>query len=473
MWLDAATVAFAAHGRLSGIDAAEFASRLLPALEAIPDVSVVIHGERPRYRELTGDPHVTVSTVESTDPDWFDLGVIVTIDGRTIPFAPLFTALTRGRRKLLLSDGRYFSLAHPSLQRLRDLIEEAGELAEWETGPRISRYQSALWADFEDVADQSEPAVSWRRTAEALRDLDGIPATALPSGLHAQLRPYQRAGFDWLAFLWQHRLGGILADDMGLGKTIQMLALVAHTRETGEKRPFLVVAPTSVLSTWRTEAERFTPALRVAVVDATRAKRGTAVADAAASADLVITSYTLLRLDEAEFAGVEWAGLVLDEAQFVKNSQTKAYRAARDLRADVTFAITGTPMENSLTELWALLSLAAPGLFPSARRFRDEYVGPSSRGRCLRTTRAATTARRGSRGCGDGSGRSCCAARRSWWPPTCRPSRSRRCGSSSAPRTGRCTTPSSSASGRRCWACSTTSTATGSSCSARSRCCGC
>jgi hypothetical protein len=135
VWRDAATVAFASAGRISGIDAAEFASRLLPALEAIPDVSVVIHGERPRYRELTGDPHVTVSTVESTDPDWFDLGVIVTIDGRTIPFAPLFTRTHQGRRKLLLSDGRYFSLAHPSLQRLRDLIEEAGELAEWETGP--------------------------------------------------------------------------------------------------------------------------------------------------------------------------------------------------------------------------------------------------------------------------------------------------------------------------------------------------
>ncbi len=381
VWEDAAPVAFAATGQLSGIDAAEFASRLLPALEALPDVAVEIQGERPRYRELTADPHVTVSTLETTDADWFDLGVIVTIDGRMIPFAPLFTALTRGRRKLLLSDGRYFSLSHPSLERLRDLIEEAGELTEWETGPRISRYQTALWADFEDVADQSEPAVSWRATAEALRDIDRIPPTPLPAGLLAELRPYQRTGFEWLAFLWQHRLGGILADDMGLGKTIQMLALMAHTREAGERRPFLVVAPTSVLSTWRTEAARFTPDLRVAVVDATRAKRGISVTDAAASADLVITSYTLLRLDEPEFAAVEWAGLVLDEAQFVKNSQTKAYRAARDLRADVTFAITGTPMENSLTELWALLSLSAPGLFPSARRFREEYVGPIEQGK--------------------------------------------------------------------------------------------
>ena len=202
-----------------------------------------------------------MTTVDSPDPDWFDLGIMVTIDGRGIPFTPLFTALSRGRKKLLLSDGGYFSLSHPALGRLRDLIDEAGTLAEWETGPRISRYQTALWSDFEDVADESVPAVSWRATAEALRDADAVPETPLPSGLRAELRPYQRAGFDWLAFLWQHRLGGILADDMGLGKTLQMLALIAHARESGETRPFLVVAPTSVLSTWKNEAARFTPDL--------------------------------------------------------------------------------------------------------------------------------------------------------------------------------------------------------------------
>ncbi|MFC0197770.1 DEAD/DEAH box helicase, partial [Microbacterium arthrosphaerae] len=381
LWRDHAPVDFAPAGSLTGLDAAEFSARLLPELEGDADVRIEISGERPPYRELAGDPRIDITSVETTDSDWFDLGVVVTIDGRRIPFGTLFTALSRGRKKILLSDGAYFSLSHPSLQRLRDLIDEAGDLDEWETGPRISRYQTALWADFEDLADEAQPAVSWRATVDALRDADGVPATALPSGLHADLRPYQRTGFEWLAFLWGHRLGGILADDMGLGKTLQLLALLAHAKEQGETRPFLVVAPTSVLSTWRTEAARFTPDLRVAVVDATRAKRGTSVAETAAGADLVVTSYALLRLDEQEFAGLRWAGLILDEAQFVKNSQTKAYRAARDLPADVVFAVTGTPLENSLTELWALLSLTAPGLFASARRFREEYVGPIEKGK--------------------------------------------------------------------------------------------
>ncbi|WP_367180663.1 SWIM zinc finger domain-containing protein, partial [uncultured Microbacterium sp.] len=140
-WQEFRTTSFRPSGSFHDIDAAAFIAEGVPALEAV-GVRVESHGERKAYRELTGDPEVKVTTVESTDSDWFDLGILVTIDGRLIPFGPLFTALSRGRKKLLLSDGGYFSLNHPSLDRLRDLIEEAGELDEWETGPRISRYQT-------------------------------------------------------------------------------------------------------------------------------------------------------------------------------------------------------------------------------------------------------------------------------------------------------------------------------------------
>ncbi|MBU4465839.1 MAG: DEAD/DEAH box helicase family protein, partial [Actinobacteria bacterium] len=353
-WSHTTALPFAASQTLRGVEAAEFVVHTLLALDGLDGVRVDRTGAPPNYQELSGIPEITISTVESTDPDWFDLGVIVTIDGRRIPFVPLFTALTQRRTKILLSDGAFFSLAHPALDRLRELVDEAAEVTEWEAGPRISRHQVDLWADFEDLADQAEPAVSWRATAEGLRDIDRIEATELPAKLVAELRPYQRAGFDWLAFLWRHRLGGILADDMGLGKTLQMLALIAHAHETGERRPFLVVAPTSVMSTWQSEAQRFAPHLVVRVIDQTHAKSGMAVADAAAGADVIVTSYTLLRLDSEEFSRMSWAALVLDEAQFVKNAQTKLHRAARDVGAPMTFAITGTPLENSLTELWAL-----------------------------------------------------------------------------------------------------------------------
>jgi len=165
---------------------------------------------------------------------------------------------------------------------------------------------------------------------------------------------------------------------MGLGKTVQLLALILHARAAGEGRPFLVVVPTSVLATWRTEAARFAPGLRVITRDSTA---GPAVAAVAREADVVLTTYAVARLDEEGFAGVTWAGLILDEAQFVKNPATKLHRAVARFPSDVTIAVTGTPLENSLEELWALLKLTAPGLFASARKFREHYIQPIEQGK--------------------------------------------------------------------------------------------
>ena len=391
-WGRASDVPFAASSDLEGVDAAEFAALILPALEEREHVRVETRGRRREYRELRGDPRITVKTVESPDPDWFDLGVLVEIDGRSIPFTPLFTALALRRKKLLLVDGSYFSLAHPALARLRDLIDEAAELAEWQTGPRISRYQVPLWEAFEDLADEAQPAVAWRAAVAALRESAPGERTPVPDGLNAHLRPYQRDGLDRLALWWRYGVGGILADDMGLGKTLQVLALFAHARAaeaagdsdggddgSGARRPFLVLAPTSVMDTWRLEAARFAPDLRIHVQDATLRKTGTRLE--ALDADVVVASYGLLRLDEDAYAARAWGLVVLDEAQFVKNAATRQHRAVQRLRADTVIAVTGTPLENSLTELWALLSLTCPGLFASARRFREDYVKPIERGK--------------------------------------------------------------------------------------------
>ncbi len=375
-WTETTGTAFDRQGTLVDVDAAEFVTHVVPRLQAA-GVRVETRGTPRSYTELSGAPEITVSTVETTDPDWFDLGVLVTIDGRRIPFTPLFTALSMRRKKLLLSDGGWFSLAHPALQRLRDLLDEAVDLDEWETGPRISRHQIALWDEFEDLADEAQPAVAWREAADALRGLDGVPGRRIPHGLRATLRPYQQAGFEWLALLWQHRLGGILADDMGLGKTLQLLTLMLHVRESGDQRPFLVVAPTSVVSTWRHEAATFVPDLQVRLIS----DRATSVADAAAGADIVVTSYALLRLEDAAYSAQTWAAVVLDEAQFVKNPASQQHRAAAALQADAVFAVTGTPVENSLADLWALLSLTAPGLFASSRRFRQDYIQPIEQGK--------------------------------------------------------------------------------------------
>ncbi|MBT2517607.1 DEAD/DEAH box helicase [Streptomyces sp. ISL-90] len=379
-----------------GIDAAEFTAEVLPRLEGLDRVRVDAIGERPDYREATAPPKLTVTTVESLRTDWFDLGVIITVDGRKVPFGPLFRALSKGAKKLLLVDRSYLSLSQPVFEPLRELIEEAGTLTEWEAGLQIDRSRASLWSEFEDLADVSEPALAWRDTVSGLHGgtVEQLPP---PAGLALPLRPYQLEGFRWLAFLYRHRLGGILADDMGLGKTAQTLALIAFAVEEtpatdAAKRPFLVVAPTSVASNWASEAARFTPGLRVTTVTTTEAKGTTSIADAAAHADLVVTTYAVLRLEAAAFAALEWGGLVLDEAQFVKNPATKVHEAARGIHAPFRLAVTGTPMENNLGELWALFHIVAPGLFPSGRAFAERYRRPIEQDR--NADRLATLRRR-------------------------------------------------------------------------------
>lgn len=393
---------------LHDADAAAFTDDVVPRLAALDRVDVETVGDPPGYRELTERPTLTVTTVESRQADWFDLGVIVTVAGRQVPFMPLFRALSNGARRLKLVDNSYLSLRRPEFDALRELIDEAGTLAEWETGLRLHRARASLWADFEDLADAAEPAVSWRATVAALADDAAVEPLPEPAGLALPLRPYQLDGFRWLAFLWRHRLGGILADDMGLGKTAQALALIQHVVEVGgrvapaegrsvsrppaeagldtrstsssatrpPKAPFLVVAPTSVASNWVREAGRFTPGLRVASVTATEGAGRPSIADVAAEADVVVTTYAVLRLDAEAFGALGWGGLVLDEAQFVKNPATKAHEAARGIRAPFRLAVTGTPVENHLGELWAIMNLVAPGLFPSRRAFDERYRRP-------------------------------------------------------------------------------------------------
>src|SRR5699024_3287905 len=246
---------------------------------------------------------------------------------------------------------------------------------------RISRFQVDMWDDLQEVADETIASREWERTALSLRTLEDAPVLPLPEALQAELRPYQREGYAWLTFLFSHGLGGVLADDLGLGATLQPLPLVAHARaRTAAEPAFLVVAPASVLPVWRREAERFAPGLEVRVLDRTVAARGTDLPTAMLGADLVVTSYSVLRIDEEEFASTRFQGFVLDEAQFVKNRRSRTHRAAKGVRAGFRLAITGTPMENSLDDLWAILDLVAPGLLGTAIGFRKRYTLPIETG---------------------------------------------------------------------------------------------
>jgi superfamily II DNA or RNA helicase len=370
---------------LGGIEMIRFLRDVLPVLSTLPDLHVVLAaGEDVMdYHEAVDDPVISIAGDQAQDDrDWFNLAVTVSVDGQLVPFDQLFVALAQQREHLILSSGTYFSLIREEFRRLSELIAEARALQDVETGSvRLSRFQAGLWEELERIGVVSGQAADWQEAVRALANATEAAEHYPPVGLHATMRPYQLAGFNWLATLYSYQLGGILADDMGLGKTLQALALFCHVRELGlSSAPFLVVAPTSVVSNWAMEAERFTPGLTVAAISETRARRGTDLHDVIAGADVVITSYTLFRLEYPDYAAVDWAGLVLDEAQFVKNHQSQSYQCVKKLPAPFKLAITGTPMENNLMELWALLSVTAPGLFSNPARFTEYYRTPIEKG---------------------------------------------------------------------------------------------
>jgi hypothetical protein len=208
------------------------------------------------------------------------------------------------------------------------------------------------------------------------------PLTA-PPGFIGSLRPYQERGLAWLVFLESIGLGGLLADDMGLGKTIQLLALFARDVEAlqsdDEVQPTLLVCPMSLVGNWQREAAKFTPSLRIHVHHGAERPRGKAFAAAVASSDVVVTTYSLLTRDVADLGKVAWRRVVLDEAQAVKNAATKAAVAVRSLQSRRRIAVTGTPVENRLADLWSLMEFANPGLLGNPTSFKERYAKPIER----------------------------------------------------------------------------------------------
>jgi SNF2 family DNA or RNA helicase len=209
---------------------------------------------------------------------------------------------------------------------------------------------------------------------------DQVRSIPVPANFHAKLRPYQERGLSWLAFLSSIGLGACLADDMGLGKTVQLLALEAvHRAERPDDPPTLLLCPMSLVGNWQREAARFAPALRVYAHHGRERLREGELADRLAQADLMVTTYATATRDIEELAGYEWRRVVLDEAQAVKNSLSQAARAVRRLRAGQRVALTGTPVENRLAELWSLMDFLNPGLLGPADKFRTRYAIPVER----------------------------------------------------------------------------------------------
>ena len=227
----------------------------------------------------------------------------------------------------------------------------------------------------------------WLQEAlERLRSQEAMAELPEPEGFVGELRPYQRRGVGWLWYLRQLGLGACLADDMGLGKTIQAIALLLHVREEARKAepaqavpPALLICPTSLVANWRREIGRFAPGLRALIHHGSNRLAGQEFQDALAEHDLVITSYGTARRDIQLLRAIQWSDLILDEAQNIKNPGAKQTQAVRQLQAQNRVALTGTPVENRLLELWSIMEFLNPGYLESRERFRQKYVLPIER----------------------------------------------------------------------------------------------
>ena len=313
--------------------------------------------------------------ITASGVQWFDLGVVFAASGgETFSPADIQRLILSGQNHTRLKNGKMAVLDTGAVEELQEVLLDCAP-RQHAQGYRISSTQAGfLEATLKQHSDwkvQAPPA--WRE--RAARQSGEARLDCPPLGnLEAVLRPYQKQGAAWLHFLRVNGFGGILADEMGLGKTLQTLAFLRFIRQTQpEAAPMLIICPTSLVFNWVAEAKKFTPELKLlALQGPERHARFGAIA----ASDMVVTSYALIRRDAEKYRGLEFDTVVLDEAQHIKNRQTQNAQAVKAVRAKHRLVLTGTPLENSVLDLWSIFDFLMPGYLGTAKDFRERYEQP-------------------------------------------------------------------------------------------------
>jgi len=325
--------------------------------------------------------------ISESQNDWFEMHFNVEIDGQSYSLLPLIMPVLENydpenlpdMLNIPLGDHRYLSVPSDKMKPILAVLFELFNTSNLEKDGtlKFSRFNAASLADMEE---QSYGLFSvtggkgLRELGQKLKNFTGIQDVALPVNLHAELRHYQQQGLNWLQFLREYKFAGILADDMGLGKTIQTLAHLLLEKQSGRMTlPCLIIAPTSLMSNWRRETERFTPDLKVLTLQGTERKQ---LFDKINDYDLVLTTYPLLPRDEETLFKHDYHYLILDEAQTIKNPTSIAAQLVRRIKTNHRLCLTGTPMENHLGELWAQFDFLMPGFLSDNATFKKRYRTP-------------------------------------------------------------------------------------------------
>jgi superfamily II DNA or RNA helicase len=309
--------------------------------------------------------------VKGSGIDWLSVSAEWEQEGLKLTAADLQRLQVATGRFVKLPDAGWVELDAEAVQTAQEAMAEIGLEGLVPVGQKIGLEQVAHLdeAGLQRFGDSPHAAA----LRERLRDFRGIPSATLPAGVNAELRPYQKDGLDFLCHLTQIKLGGILADDMGLGKTLQTLAWLAWLQEQNGKhhKPSLVICPASVLHNWRREASRFVPELQVLVLESGAARHN--LRKQIPQHDLIVTNYALLRRDLEELQKFPFRAVILDEAQFIKNPGAQVTQSVKQLKSEYRVALTGTPLENRLLDLWSIVDFIQPNYLGKQDQFTETY----------------------------------------------------------------------------------------------------
>ncbi len=351
-------------------DALDFISQGFAELKT----QVALHGkEKINYFQVLGElgRGQLKAIAKSSKTDWFAVEVGFEIENMRVPFEVIRALVAKGENYLAVPGKGFlkvnrddFISLEESLNELEGNIDEEGNLKL--PAYHVPYLQTLMKIDWSGKDSLLNLFSSFQATEK-------IPTCPLPSTLQGVLRHYQQLGYDWLNFLHNHRFHGILADDMGLGKTLQMLSYLQGVQERENASPHLIIAPTSVVLNWQAEAEKFSPNLKVLLWVGPKRKENEKLIS---ESHLVVTSYAVFRRDAELLGKHDWKSIVLDEAQNIKNYRSKTAQLMSEVKAEQRWALTGTPLENRLSELWSIFNFLMPGFLGSYLHFRRKYQDP-------------------------------------------------------------------------------------------------
>ncbi|HWQ92042.1 MAG TPA: DEAD/DEAH box helicase, partial [Clostridia bacterium] len=309
--------------------------------------------------------------VKGSGIDWLSVSAEWEQEGLKLTAADLQRLQTATGRFVKLPDSGWVELDSAAVQSAHEAMADMGVDGLVPVAQKIGLEQVAHLDD--EALGRFSDSPQAKALRERLKSFKGVPNTNLPDGVQADLRPYQRDGFDFLCHITQMKLGGILADDMGLGKTLQTLSWLAWLKERNGKnpKPCLVICPASVLHNWRREANRFVPSMKVLVLESGAARHN--LRKQIPQHDLIVTNYALLRRDLEELQKFQFRAVILDEAQFIKNPGAQVTQSVKQLKSEHRLALTGTPLENRLLDLSSIADFIQPSYLGSQEQFTETY----------------------------------------------------------------------------------------------------